>query len=248
MIALDLLIAGQFNEAIEAYQQELEIGPAERSSLAGLASAFMGAGRYNEAIPVKWKVNENNKVRNPDSPGQLLELSCAYWCLDDHYRAIDLARQLCASILDGSVSMAPDQAGGATFGLILHYMAVTGGDEGNRDYALDYLRSLNLKYDKRPTLFSYPVQTVKQLLGEMTFEDALEAATKQRSLPAAFEAAKPRQLALPWLGIALFHDGAIRRASGDETGCIERMRQVYELGYQTESIRWQLARHEVVAK
>jgi hypothetical protein len=49
--------------------------------------------------------------------------------------------------------MAPDQAGGATFGLILHYMAVAAGDAANVDYALRYLQKLNTKYDKHPHRF-----------------------------------------------------------------------------------------------
>lgn len=92
------------------------------------------------------------------------------------------------------------------------------------------------------------MQTVKQILGELSFGDVLEGATKERSLPAAYEAAKSSRLVLGQLGIALFHDGGLMRASGDEAGCMERMQQVFDLGYQTESIRWQLARHEVLAK
>lgn len=247
MEALDYLMAGRFAEAVSGYQHELSLNPGGISAVAGLARSYVGIGKYSDAIPLMLRIHEYEK-RNPDHPGQNLYLAAAHWCLGDRSRAIELSRDLCASILDGSVSMAPDQAGGATFGLVLHYMAVTARDEANSDYALDYLYSLNVKYDKRPTLFRYPVQTVKQLLREMTFEDALEGATKERSLSAAFEAAKPRELALPWLGVALFHDGALRRASGDETACMERMQQVFDLGYQTESIRWQLARHEVLAK
>ena len=92
MSALDFLMTGQFEEAILAYRLELEANPTDRSALAGLASALIGSGRYKEAIPLKWQVNESNRARNPDSPGQLLELSIAYWCLDDRSRAIELAR------------------------------------------------------------------------------------------------------------------------------------------------------------
>ncbi|ESW89749.1 hypothetical protein X770_12660 [Mesorhizobium sp. LSJC269B00] len=142
--------------------------------------------------------------------------------------------------------MAPDLAGGATFGLVLHYMALTTGDDATRDYAFEYLRKLNVKYNKRPTLFRYPVQTVKQMLGEIAFEDALEGATKERNLAAAFRAADSNRSIKLALGVALFHDGALRRVSGDETGCMERMQQVFDMGYQTEPVRWYLARHEVL--
>lgn len=245
MSALDHLMAGRFDEAITAYQAELAANPGNGGTISGLAHAYMGAGRYEEAIPWEWRVHERSKARNPDTPGELLYLSCAYWCLEDRGHAIELAHKLCAGILDRSISMAPDQAGGATFGLVLHYMAVTAEDEPNRNYSLDYLRQLNVKYDKRPKSFFYPMQTVKQVLGELSFEDALEGATKERSLPTAYEAAKTSRLVLSELGIALFHDGALRRSLGNETDCMERMQQVFDLGYQTESIRWQLARHEV---
>ena len=142
--------------------------------------------------------------------------------------------------------MAPDQAGGATFGLVLHYMSETARENASRDFAFEYLRKLNVKYDKQPSLFRYPMQTVKQLLGEVTFEDALYGATKERSLTAACRAADRNRSVKLALGVALFHDGALRRASGDEAGCMERMQDVFGLGYQTESVRWCLARHEVL--
>ena len=141
--------------------------------------------------------------------------------------------------------MAPDHAGGATFGLILHFMAVTAGDSAARDAALKFLQKLNVKFDKRPTLFRYPVATVKQLPGEAPFEDALASATGARNLAAAHHAANSKRLTMPALGQVLFHDGAIRRASGDEAGCKARMQEVFALGYQTDAVCWYLARHEV---
>jgi tetratricopeptide (TPR) repeat protein len=248
MDALRELMSGNFSEAVNGFEQELRLGPDDISSVDGLSAAYQGIGDYEKALPLMGRVHAYQKAGNPDAPGQLLAMACAYWCLSDRNKALGLVHELCASMLDGSVSMAPDQAGGATFGLVLHYMAETAKDGANRDYALDYLRKLNAKYDKRPTLFRYPVQTVKQVLGELSFEGALEGATKARSLPAAYQAAKSSRLALGELGIALFHDGALYRASGDEAGCMERMQRVFDLGYQTESIRWQLARHEVLRK
>jgi tetratricopeptide (TPR) repeat protein len=248
MTALDLLMSGRFVEAIDAYRKALVINPDDLGSLDGLASAFMNAGEYEEAIPLKLRVHEADKAEVPDHPGQHLYLAAAYWCLDDRARAIELARGLCAAILDGSVSMAPDHAGGATFGLVLHYMAATAGDDSNREYALQFLRKLNVKYDKRPTMFRYPVATVKQLLGEVSFEDALASATGARDLATAYRAANGNRSIMLRLGTVLFHDGAIRRANGDEAGCRTRMQEVFALGYQTEPVCWYLARHEASAK
>ena len=191
MDAYELLKAGRFAEAIETYRSELASDPANLGLKDGLATAYMEAGRYEEAIPLKLVLHEVDKAEVSDHAGQHLYLAVAYWCLENQARAIELVRGLCAAILDGSVSMAPDHAGGATFGLILHYMALTAGDDGNRHYALRYLRKLNAKYDKRPTLFRYPKQTVKQVLGESAFEDALEGASSMcwlRSLePASWQ-------------------------------------------------------------
>jgi hypothetical protein len=206
----------------------------------------MGIGNYGAAIPLKLRVHDHEK-HNPDHPGQHLYLAAAYWCLGDQGRAIELAYGLCAAILDRTVSMAPDHAGGATFGLVLHYMAVTAGDDANRDYALRYLKKLNVKYDKRPSLFRYPVATVKQLLGEMSFEEALLSATGERDLVAAQRAAMGNRSTMLALGQVLFHDGAIRRAHGDEAGCKARMQEVFDLGYRTDPVCWYLARHEVEA-
>jgi tetratricopeptide (TPR) repeat protein len=246
MEALDYLMAGRFSEAIPAYQSELALDPDDISAIAGLASSYMGLGDYNAAIPLKLRIHDHEK-QNPDHPGQHLYLAVAYWCLEDRARAIELARGLCGAILDGSVSMAPDHAGGATFGLVLHYMALTAGDDGNRDYALQFLRKLNTKYDKRPTMFRYPVATVKQLLGEVSFEDALASASGERDLAAAHRAARGNRSTMLALGQALFHDGAIRRAHGDKEGCRARMQEVFDLGYQTEVVCWYLARHEATA-
>ncbi|MBS3931520.1 MAG: tetratricopeptide repeat protein [Sphingomonadales bacterium] len=244
MTALDLYMEGRFNEAIDAYRLELAENPGDIGSIDGLASSLRGTGDFASAIPLMEQVHEHQK-RNPDHPGQHLNLAVAYWCLDDRARAIELARGLCAAILNGSVSMAPDHAGGATFGLVLHYMAVTAGDEINRDYTLRYLKKLNVKYDKRPTLFRYPVATVKQVLGEVSFEDALASATGERDLASAHRAANGNRSTMLALGQVLFHDGAIFRANGDEANCKARMQEVFDLGYQTESVCWYLARHEV---
>lgn len=241
----DLRVAGRFNDMIKVALDRVGGGREDHVAVAALGQAYMGAGRYEEALPWEWRVHERAKAEIPDGPGEHLQLACAYWCLDDRVRAIELARGLCAGILDRSVNMAPDLAGGATYGLILHYMGVTVVDDGLRDYALDYLSKLNVKYDRRPTIFRYPVQTVKQLLGELSFEDALEGATKTRSLPDAYQAADQNRSIKIKLGIALFHDAVVRRTNGDQVGCDKRMREVFALGYQTESIRWYFARHEV---
>lgn len=238
------LVAGRFEEAIAAYKARLTDNPSDGGSVSGLSHAYMGAGLYREAIPWLHRVHEERDI--PDSPGEWLNLACAHWCLEDSDRAIVMVRELCEGIQNKSVNMAPDQAGGATFGLILHFMAVETGDREQIDLALAYLRKLNVEYDKHPTWYRYPVATVKQVLGEFRFEKALEGATQQNSLDSAYQAADQSRSIKMKLGVALFHDGVMRSTSGDKQGYVERMRQVFDIGYQTDQTRWLLARHAVV--
>lgn len=137
MDALHELMAGNFSEAVRGFEQELSLAPDDIASADGLSKALQGAGNYRRALPLLERVHSYQKGSNPGAPGQLLPLSCAHWCRNDRDKALELVRDLCARMLDGSISMAPDQAGGATFGLVLHYMAVTAEDERNRNYALD---------------------------------------------------------------------------------------------------------------
>jgi len=64
-------------------------------------------------------------------------------------------------------------------------------------------------------------------------------------LTAAYKAAESNRSIKLALGVVLFHDGVLRRAQSDEAACVDRMKQVFGLGYQTETFRWYLARHEV---
>jgi tetratricopeptide (TPR) repeat protein len=245
MNALDFLMAGRANDAIKAYQEILARNSNDPGAVDGLASAYMLAGRYADSIPLMWRVHERQKAQTKDHPGQLLKISCAYWCLENRPRAIELARGLCSGISDRTIGMSPDMAGGATFGLVLHYMAVTAGDVGSTNYALEYFSMLAEKYDNRPSLFRYPRETVKHLLGLASFEDVLEAVSKKRTLDAAYEAAQENRSIKSGLGVALFHDGVLHRVRREEAACMVRMTRVFDLGYQTESIRWHLARYEV---
>jgi hypothetical protein len=246
--AIDLLIDGHFDEAVAAYRRDLEAKPESVGVLDGLAAALMAAGRYQEAIPLKWRVHEHALSEIPDSCGQLVDLACAYWCIGDPPRAIELAHSLVAGNLARTINMAPDSAGGASFGLMLHYMAVTTGETTERDYALAFLRKLKAMYDRNPTFFGFPKMTVQQLFGDASFEDSLESASKERSLIRAFAKAKSSRSIAVDLSVVLFNDGAFRRAQGDEAGCRTRMQEVVDIGHWADPIHWYLARHEVQAR
>ncbi len=243
----DLLTAGRFAEAAQAYRLMQADGSKRLAAASGLAHALCGLGDYRAAIPVLEEVHQHDVLAPPGSPGQRLELACAHWCLDERSTALDLAHGLCADLRKGKVYMAPDLAGGATFGLVLHYMAVTARVPEEIDYALACLKTLNAKYDKQPRRYDFPVQTVKQLLGQGTFEQAWKATRPRPDIVVLTQGPEPDRPVRIRESIALFHDGVQRRTRGDEAGCLSRMRQVFEMGHRTDLIRWRLARHEVAA-
>ena len=158
---------------------------------------------------------------------------------------MQILRDLCEGVLNGHIKMVPDRAGGATFGLILHYMAAASDSSDDREFAISYLKTLQKKYRARRAPLIFPSHAVLQILGDASFEDALDGATGQRSLEGAMEVGRSDALALSHLGVALFHDGVVFRSHGEERSCQGRMVQVYNLGFRTEFIRWQLARYEV---
>jgi len=242
MDAFDQLAAGNFKAAARMYQRKLGANPNAVGSMDGLAKAYMGLGNYQDALPLLQRVHECEKAEIKDHPGQQLQMACAYWCLEDRSHALELVRGLCNGVIDQTIGMAPDQAGGATYGLILHYMAISNGDTDNYDLALRYLEKTNKKYEKRPELYDAPRQTVRQILGKANFEEAYQEAAG----PLSFSDLKRSESSIKGaLGVALFHDGVLRRVQDDEAGCAVRMKEVSDLGYQTDPFRWYLARHEV---
>jgi hypothetical protein len=246
--ALDLYVAGRFEEAVEAYRDRLKTEPNEWSSMDGLASALRGAGRFQDAIPLMWEVHKRDLAQVPDSCGQLVNLACAYWCTEDRTYAMELAHGLVAGNLARKINMAPDSAGGCSFGLMLYYMAVSTRNETERDYAVAFLKGLKVKYDKSAHAYGFPKLCVQQLFGDASFEDALESATGERSVEAATESARPKRARVSDLSVVLFNDGSFRRGAGDEEGCARRMREVLNLGYWAEPTHWYLARHELATR
>jgi hypothetical protein len=169
------------------------------------------------------------------------------WCINDRARAIQLVHGLITGNLSGQINMAPDGAGGASFGLLLYYMAVTVGDQGEREYALALLRKLKAKYDKTPTFFGDPKTTVQQLFGSASFEDALEGASRERAVKSALVKATMSRAVAVKLSVVLFYDGVFHRAASNEDGFQERMSQVHQLGYWADPLYWYFARNELVA-
>jgi tetratricopeptide (TPR) repeat protein len=238
--------AGNFPKAIDEWSKELKAHPDDAALNDALRDAYQLVGDYRRALPFMQRVHEHDKSEVPDHPGQWLAMSVAHWCLGERAEAIDYAYALCLGQEKRTINMAPDQALGATFPMFLYYYAVTAGDEDNIAYAVSRLEALNRKYAKHPEhYYIYPKQTLKQILGELSFEDALEGATELRDLNLALETVPRGRHKYEDLGTALFFDGVIGRARGDEAACKARMQQVFDLGWKTDTYCWQLARHEV---
>lgn len=238
--------AGDFSKAIDLWSKELALHPNNDALNDGLSKAHQGFGTYRNALPFLNKVHDHQKSEVPDHPGQWLAMSVAHWCLGERLEAIDYAYALCLGQEKRTINMAPDQALGATFPMFLYYYAVTAGDEDNIAYAISRLEALNRKYAMHPEhYYIYPKQSLKQILGELSFEDALEGATELRDLDIALQTVPRGRHKYSHLGTALFFDGVVSRARGDEAACKARLQQVFDLGWKTDTYCWQLARHEV---
>jgi hypothetical protein len=85
----------------------------------------------------------------------------------------------------------------------------------------------------------------RYVLGEMTWEDVLAAATGHRDLASATQRANDDLLSRRQLCASLFYDGVKRRAQGAEDQCLQRMEQCVALKDPLIEFEWYLARYEV---
>jgi hypothetical protein len=170
-----------------------------------------------------------------------MDISCLYWFMGDHTKAIALMRGLVDGILDGSIQYSTDIAGGMTQGLLLSYMGATANRPDQMKFALDYVRNRARKYFPD----SWPNPVARYCLGEISFGALLAAATGQQELPQAIDVARVKLLSRRRLCVALFHDGVKSRIHGDEESCLTRMRECYALENPLIEHEWYLARYEV---
>jgi len=245
MNPVELLIAGQFSEAAEALKSALASEPDRIGWVDGLAKCYCYLGDYEAALPLLQRVHAYQKAANRGSPGQQLQISVARWCLGDSAEAVAITRQLCVQLASSAINMAPDRAGGATFGLILHYMAARIQSYPDLEFAIECLAKLDNLYDSRPRFYDYPLHTVRQVLGKCSFDSVLEAATGGQTLEAARQKALTDRAMGVALGVALFHDGVLALLREDRASWQRRMVEASDLGRGTEVLRWQLARWEV---
>jgi tetratricopeptide (TPR) repeat protein len=245
--ALDLLEAHKYQEAADAYGAQLAIDGDDGGAIDGLAAAHVALGRYREAIPLLWKMDDRERARGTKHCGRGIDISCAHWCLGEQDEALRIMHAQCAGILDRSIGYAPDGGGGSTMGVLLHYMAVTLGDAQEVEYAIKYLEKLKKKYNKRPFDTPYPSHLVKYILGLIELPSLLEGATRESDLELATATAtapdglsKRRNLCE-----VLFHAGVMCRKNGDEAEAQRWFSKVYNLPNPIIEQEWYLARFEI---
>lgn len=241
----DLTTHGRFAEAELAYRALLSKDPLDVGSIEGLSKALMGLRRFEEPIELLKIVHASYKAKTPDHPGTVLDTAVCFWRLGRDQDARRLMAEVCADVLAKRVNMAPDLAGGATFGLVLLYMADTRADDPYLTIAFDYLKKLNKKYEAKPYAYRFPKLIVRQALGIVAFEEVLLDEFGNSGLEDLFRLARRSRPDAGSLKDALFFDGVIRRMHGDEQGFHERIVQADSIDYFAGNAIWHFIKHEL---
>ena len=238
--AWQLFDSYRFNEAVEAYKRQLREGPDDEwANMAGLGKSLIAVGEYAEAIPYLEKVDEYEH-RLPGRPGQAVQLSVCHWMFGERMRALDIIKMLAIGVRDRKIYYA-DFSGGASYGLILCYMAATLNLSSDVDLALKYLTKLAT----RDRIHSWPGPAALFLLDRLPFEDAIKGATGFADLPRAKQAAEQDLMTRRRLTNILFAAGVARRLAGDEPWCRTYMAECASLTNPLVEYVWYLAKGEV---
>jgi hypothetical protein len=259
-----LLFAHKYAEAVELAKQEYaQLWPTEDWTQASLARAHFVNGDYANSIPLYIEVSAGARASRftPGNPGCEEEISVAHWCLGHRDEAIVLMKGLCAGILSNKIKYSSDGAGGGNQGLLLHYMATTIKDEALRQYALTYLEKVMARKVKelgreKAFEFCWPIPLMAFVLGDAPYSAVMKGATNsnfhkeppREELGAALEMAKRDLMTRRRFTNLLLQEATLARASGDETGCMAKMRQCYEMENPIIENSWYLARYEVTGK
>jgi hypothetical protein len=247
----ELMRSHGYAEAIAELQRNLEQNPEDMAAVADMAKALEANGEYKEALLLFERLAEYEKgnVRvNAAAPGRAawqIEVASLHWLADNHTEAVRLMHGLAAGILDGSINYG-DAAGGMSQGLLLYYMAVSEKLSGEASFALDYLRGrvtrLTRIHSNLCTVWPCPV--AQYYLEDIPFEKVIESVNHRIVSPFVDEAKAELGKRIR-LTVALFHEGVLRRAHGDEDGCLARMRECYALENPLKGQEWYFARYEV---
>lgn len=235
--AYDLRKSGRLREAIAAYRRQLRDGPYDEwVNMSGLGMALVAAGDYAEAIPYLEKLDEHNRNSHPGALGCPVELSICHWMIGERARALEIIKGLVIDVRTGKVYYT-DFSGGTSYGVILSYMAATLHASPDVALALKYLRWQS----KRRYIRSWPGPAALHLLGDVSLDDAMKAATGTSDLPLAKQIGEQDILKRRHLTSLLFAAGVARRLAGDEEGCKRFMGECASLTDTQCEFEWHLA-------
>jgi tetratricopeptide (TPR) repeat protein len=242
--ARQLVKSYRFREAVEAYKRQLREGPDDEwANTDGLGHALMAAGEFAEAIPYLEKVGEYASSLHPGALGRQIELSICHWMIGDRMRALGIIKELVIGVRDRKIHYT-EISGGASYGLVLCYMATTLRSSSDIDLALNYLTKLAT----RRRIQYWPGPAALFLLGRVSFDDAMKDATGFTDLPKAKKAAEEDLMTRRKLTNILFAAGVERRMSGEEAGCRFYMVECASLTNPQVEEEWYLARGEISAQ
>jgi tetratricopeptide (TPR) repeat protein len=240
--ALALLRQLHYEESIVAYERHLDETPGEdMAALDGLARAYLAAGRYREAIPLFERVGRSEQQELAGGINRRDVIAVLHWLLGERAVARTLIKEVVTGRLEGSIIYG-DGAGGATQGLLLHYMAVSDGVTEDVQYAVDYLE--RLRGEEGEWEAHWPGPAALYVLQRIDLATLFEAATKEKQLSAAMQAAATDLLKRRHLAVALFHAGVVARKRGDEHACQQLMKDCNSLANPVIELSWYLARFE----
>jgi hypothetical protein len=242
-----LLFKHKYDDVISECRRVLKQNPDDPAGTEGMARALRAKAEYAESLAFFERLaiqRGRNETANTVALGSFpwnIDIACLHWMLGDKDKAMQMIRGLAAGVLDRTVNYG-DAAGGVTQGLLLYYMGVSDSKPQEVAFALDYMRN---RVDQSVGRV-WPVPVAQHYLGDITFEQVLEAANRRANLAVKVEAWKIDLGRRRRMTVALFHSGIRWRAQGDDEHCLIRMRQCCELENPLLEQEWYLACHESV--
>ena len=235
----ELLFAHRYTEAVEAYRQGMREQP-DTNNYLSLGKALLALGNFDEALSAFRKANEMEHLKG--SVPCINEAATAMWLAGKQREAMLEWHRAVAGIQDGSIKYG-DPAGGGTQGLLLWYGAVTLKDNLERDYALEYLRSIIKRKVYAPAI-CWPRPIISLILGNESFAEVLRIGNGSPVLSECLEKASKDLLKRRRLCQTLFYVACQERQAGNEAGCIEKMGLCSKLENPIIECEWYLARAE----
>jgi hypothetical protein len=245
MNTYQLLFKHKYDDVILDCRRVLEQKPDDPASLEGMAKALRAKAQYSESLAFFERLaiqRSRDEAANMAAPGSFpwnIDIACLHWMLGDKSKATQMMRGLVAGVLDGTVNYG-DAAGGVTQGLLLYYMGVSINRSQEAAFALDYMRN---RVDRCVSRV-WPAPVAQHYLGDITFDQLLEAANRRANLTVKVEAWKIDLSKRRRMTVALFHNGIRSRAHGDDDDCLARMRQCSEFEDPLLEQEWYLACYE----